>query len=153
MVNSNMSLVKHVGWAASTTWVYRFTCCTLMYWARRPWTFWDLVEDHSYLLLWILELCCFLMLVALHQSTWPYRTFPIVLLSVPDSSLCKYDLLGWVEMQQFQSVYCRHDRVVSTARLTRSAGLWIILLLFLSGNIHSNPGPELNWTLTIKKKK
>lgn len=26
---------------------------------------------------------------------------------------------------------------------TRSAGLCIILLLFLSGNIHPNPGPEL----------
>lgn len=54
------------------------------------------------------------------------------------SALRQHELLHWTEMQQFQSIFtCR------PARPTKSAGLWLILLLFLSGNIHPNSGPEL----------
>lgn len=55
----------------------------------------------------------------------------------------KYELLSWTDIRQFQSICGRHDQGISTTRTTRTAGLWIIILLFLPGNIHPNPGPEL----------
>ena len=66
-----------------------------------------------------------------------------VLADCSTESLHKYELNSWAKRCQFQSICCRRDRGVSTAHLTRSAGLRIILLLLLSGNIHPNPSPEL----------
>lgn len=91
-----------------------------------------LFASSSRITLRILELCCSLMPLALHQP------FLAVLLSP-----CATTNFSVGQKRQFQSICGRRDRGISTVRTTRSAGLWIIILLLLSGNIHANPGPEL----------
>lgn len=73
---------------------------------------------------------------SIHMASSDFYDFSIKILH-------KYELFSWTEIWQFQSISCKRDHGISNARPTRSASFWIILLLFLSGNIHPNPGPEM----------
>lgn len=50
-------------------------------------------------------------------------------------------LLRWTEIGSVSA--SGRECGTCTTLLTRSAGLWTVLLLFLSGNIHPTSGPEL----------